>query len=37
MTLPTALEDLNVLLQHTLLPPESLRQEVPLGQRASWR
>jgi len=24
MTLPMALEDLNVLLQHTLLPPERL-------------
>ena len=34
MTLPTSLEDLDVLPQHTLPPPKRLRQEVPLGQRA---
>ena len=35
MNLPTALENLNVLSQHTLLPPERLHQDVPLSQRAS--
>ena len=35
MNLPTALENLNVLSQHTLPPPERLHQDVPLSQRAS--
>jgi 3-deoxy-7-phosphoheptulonate synthase len=35
MNLPTALENLNVLAQHTLPPPERLHQDVPLSQRAS--
>ena len=34
MNLPTALENLNVLSQHTLPPPERLHQDVPLSQRA---
>jgi 3-deoxy-7-phosphoheptulonate synthase len=35
MNLPTALDNLNVLSQHTLPPPERLHQDVPLSQRAS--
>ncbi|MCX7225687.1 MAG: 3-deoxy-7-phosphoheptulonate synthase, partial [Burkholderiales bacterium] len=35
MNLPTARENLNVLSQHTLPPPERLHQDVPLSQRAS--
>ena len=35
MNLPTALDNLNVLSQQTLPPPERLHQDVPLSQRAS--
>lgn len=35
MTLTTALENLNVLSQHTLPPPERLHRDVPLTERAS--
>ena len=35
MTLPTALENLNVLSQHTLLPPARLHQDIPVSHRAS--
>ena len=35
MNIPTALDNLNVLSQHTLPPPERLHQDVPLSQRAS--
>jgi len=35
MTLPIALENLNVLSQHTLLPPARLHQDIPVSHRAS--
>ena len=35
MILPTALENLNVLSQHTLLPPARLHQDIPVSHRAS--
>jgi len=35
MNLPTDLDNLNVLSQQTLPPPERLHQDVPLSQRAS--
>nr|MDP2190061.1 3-deoxy-7-phosphoheptulonate synthase [Rhodoferax sp.] len=35
MTFPTALENLNVVSQHTLLPPSQLHEEIPASPRAS--
>ncbi len=35
MTFPTALENLNVVSQHTLLPPSQLHDEIPASARAT--
>src|SRR5450830_1228497 len=35
MTFPNALENLNVVSQHTLLPPAQLHDEVPASKRAT--